>query len=143
MDDAMPAGNGIAAQVLLRLGHLLGEARYLQAAENTLRAAWHDMQQLPHAHNALLTALEEYHYPPEIIVLRGGKHELGDWCEQIQKDYAPNRLLLAIEHDAADLPSALAAYAVPTQGVAAYLCRAGQCLAPVSTPRALQELLAK
>ena len=28
-DDAIPAGNGIAAFVLLRMGHLLGETRYL------------------------------------------------------------------------------------------------------------------
>ena len=32
-DDALPAGNGIAAHALGRLGHLLGESRYLDAAE--------------------------------------------------------------------------------------------------------------
>src|SRR6267154_835257 len=39
-DDATPAGNGIAARVLLRMGYLLGEPRYLAAAERTLRASW-------------------------------------------------------------------------------------------------------
>jgi uncharacterized protein YyaL (SSP411 family) len=38
-DEATPAGNGIAAYVLQRMGHLLGESRYLDAAEQTLRAA--------------------------------------------------------------------------------------------------------
>src|SRR5207253_4819205 len=38
-DDATPSGNGVAASVLLRLGNLLGEPRYLAAAERTLRAA--------------------------------------------------------------------------------------------------------
>src|SRR5262249_4668521 len=32
-DEAIPAGNAIAAQVLLRLGYLLSEPRYLAAAE--------------------------------------------------------------------------------------------------------------
>ncbi len=39
-DEAVPAGNGIAAQALTRLGLLLGETRYLDAAARTLRAAW-------------------------------------------------------------------------------------------------------
>ena len=38
-DDALPSGNGVGATVLGRLGHLLGETRYLKAAERVLRAA--------------------------------------------------------------------------------------------------------
>jgi hypothetical protein len=36
-DNSMPSGNGAAALGLLRLGRLLGEARYTEAAERTLR----------------------------------------------------------------------------------------------------------
>ena len=39
-DNATPAGNGVAAFALQRLGHLLGEGRYLDAAEKTLRLFW-------------------------------------------------------------------------------------------------------
>ena len=39
-DEAVPAGNAVAAQALARLGLLLGETRYLDAAAQTLRAAW-------------------------------------------------------------------------------------------------------
>ena len=52
-DDATPSGNGIAAQVLLRLGHLLGEPRYLAAAERTLRAAWRALERYPQSHVSL------------------------------------------------------------------------------------------
>jgi len=38
-DDAIPAGNGIAARALIRAGYLLGETRWLEAAERTLRAS--------------------------------------------------------------------------------------------------------
>jgi uncharacterized protein YyaL (SSP411 family) len=48
-DDAIPSGNGIAARVLLRLGHLLGEPRYLAAAERSLRAAWPALSRYPQA----------------------------------------------------------------------------------------------
>ena len=37
-DDATPSGNGVAAQVLLRMGWLLGRSDWLQDAERTLRA---------------------------------------------------------------------------------------------------------
>ncbi len=46
-DEAVPSGNGVAASVLCRLGLLLGEVRYLDAAERTLKAASAVMQQYP------------------------------------------------------------------------------------------------
>ena len=70
-DDAIPAGNAIAARGLLRLGYLLGEPRYLQAAERTLRAAWPAVQKYPEAHASMLFALEDYLRPPQIVILRG------------------------------------------------------------------------
>ena len=70
-DDATPAGNGIAALVFQRMGHLLAEPRYLQAAEHTLRAAWLGLEKYPHAHTTLLTALDELLNPPETLILRG------------------------------------------------------------------------
>ncbi|UCB55395.1 MAG: thioredoxin domain-containing protein, partial [Thiotrichales bacterium] len=39
-DDAIPSGNGIAAESLLVLGYLLAEPRYISAAERCLKAAW-------------------------------------------------------------------------------------------------------
>jgi uncharacterized protein YyaL (SSP411 family) len=141
MDEATPAGNGIAAQVLLRLGYLLGETRYIHAAENTLRAAWHDIQGFPHAHNALLTAAEEYLYPTETVVLRGAADELPAWIAALNHDYAPRRLLLAIPADAPLPPGSLAGYSAPAEGVQAYVCQAGRCLPPVTSLDALQETL--
>ena len=95
-DDALPAGNGVAAQMLLRLGHLVGETRYLTAAERTLRNAWSSLSRAPHAHNALLTAIEEYLEPPQIIVLRGAPEALTEWQARALEHYAPRRLSFAI-----------------------------------------------
>ena len=49
-DEAVPSGNGIAAFALQRLGLLLGETRYLDAAERTLRSGWSAIEQYPHQH---------------------------------------------------------------------------------------------
>ena len=139
-DDATPAGNGVAARVLERLGHLLGEPRYLAAAERTLRAAWPALAQYPQAHVSLLGALEEVLRPPEIVIVRGAAGAIEGWRSELARLYAPHRLTLAIPADARDLPAALAAKA-PGAGPVAYLCRGSSCSAPLDSIAALLEQL--
>ena len=142
-DDALPSGNGIAAQVLLKLGHLLGRMDYLDAAERTLRWAEPTVRQIPTACNALLTALEEWLEPAQIVVLRGGDSEiLTDWWKRCATPYAPRRMTLAIP-TAAVLPAGLltereAGFAPVT----AYVCSGTQCLAPMTTLVDLERELA-
>ncbi|HEY5642371.1 MAG TPA: thioredoxin domain-containing protein [Woeseiaceae bacterium] len=136
-DEAVPSGNGIAAFALQRLGFLLGETRYLAAAERTLRAGWRAMEEYPHGHVSLLTALEEYLEHPEIIVIRGDAEEIARWRDSAAKLYAPRRLVFAIPADAGGLPGALAERR-PVDGQAvAYRCRGTHCEMPVSTWEAL------
>lgn len=141
MDEATPSGNGVAAQVLLRLGYVLGEPRYIDAAEATLKAAWHDIQGFPHAHNALLNAVEEHLYPTETIILRGKQQALTEWKEALAADYAPRRLVLAIPESATVIQGALSNYEASIEGVSAHVCREGRCLTPVTELQALQDVL--
>ncbi len=143
-DDALPSGNGIATQVLLKLGHLTGRMAYLDAAERTLRWAWPTLQQIPIACDALLTALEEYLEPAQIIVLRGDEAAaLESWRVRCARSDAPHRLTLAIPADAR-LPSGLLterrASAMP---VTAYLCSGSQCLPPITALADLEMELAR
>ena len=95
-DDATPAGNGVAARLLLRLGFLLAEPRYLDAAERTLRAGWSLLERYPHAHTSLLMALDELTEPPTIVVLRGADDDLAVWRAELDKLYDPRRMVIAI-----------------------------------------------
>ena len=131
-DDATPAGNGIAAFVLQRMGHLLGESRYLQAAERTIKAAWPVLEKYPQGHMSLLTALDELLNPPETIILRGEAATLGTWQSDLAKLYAPRRLVLAIPGETTGLPPALADKPVRSRA-AAYVCRGSVCSAPVES----------
>jgi uncharacterized protein len=131
-DDATPAGNGIAAFVLQRMGHLLAEPRYLQAAERTLRAAWLGIEKYPHAHTTLLTALEELLNPPETIILRGKTPEITKWAQELHKLYAPRRIVLAVPDDARELPPALADKTSRGDAVA-YICHGSTCSAPIDS----------
>ena len=136
-DEAIPAGNGVAAFVLQRMGHLLGETRYLEAAERTLRAAWFVLEKYPHAHTTLLSALEELLSPPEIIILRGTKSAVHSWARELHKLYAPRRLILAVPAEAQDLPPALADKPAVTGNAVAYICRGSTCSAPVDSLNSL------
>jgi hypothetical protein len=131
-DDATPAGNGVAARLLLRLGYLLAEPRYLDAAERTLRAGWSLIERYPHAHASLLLALDEFTEPPAVIVLRGPATDLAVWRAELDKLFDPRRAVFAIPSDAEGLPAALADKR-PQAGTVAYLCRGTTCSAPLRT----------
>jgi uncharacterized protein YyaL (SSP411 family) len=139
-DDAIPSGNGIAAFTLQRLGHLLGEPRYLAAAERTLRAAWPVLEKYPLSHVTLVTALEELLQPPQIVILRGEAAAIEVWRRELARMFVPRRLVLAIPADAAALPAALADKA-PRGAAVAYVCRGSTCSAPVESLDALLEQL--
>jgi uncharacterized protein YyaL (SSP411 family) len=141
-DEAVPSGNGIAAFALQRLGFLLGETDYLDAAEGTLRAAWRAIDEFPHGHVSLLAALEEYVEHPEIVVIRGPKDEINRWRDSAAKVYAPRRLVFAIPADEDGLPGALADRAPIDGQTIAYRCLGSHCEMPVTTWEALAAQLA-
>ncbi|HVC30537.1 MAG TPA: thioredoxin domain-containing protein [Steroidobacteraceae bacterium] len=139
-DDATPAGNGVAAVALQRMGYLLGEARYLEAAERTVRAGWAMMEQHPQAHTSLLIALEELLHPPEIVVLRGTPATIETWRCELARLYSPRRMVLAVPADVPGLPAALAEKG-PKGSAVAYVCRGNVCGEPVGSLAELAETL--
>jgi uncharacterized protein YyaL (SSP411 family) len=139
-DEAIPAGNAIAARALLRLGHLLGEPRYLLAAERTLRAAWPALLKYPESHASMLLALEDHLQPPQIVILRGAAGAIQPWLRELNAVFAPRRWTLAIPADATGLPPAIASK--PAAGAPiAYVCQGMRCTAPISSLIALIEEL--
>ncbi|MCG3202697.1 MAG: hypothetical protein NFCOHLIN_02582 [Gammaproteobacteria bacterium] len=129
-DDALPAGNGSAARGLARLGHLLGEPRYLTASERALRAAGTAMRDQPSAHLTMLSALEEWLQPPEIVIIRAEDADtLALWRQTAQQEFHPSRMVYAIPGDAR-LDGLLAARTSQGRAVA-YLCTGVECRLPV------------
>ena len=130
-DESVPAGNGVAASVLCRMGHLLGDTRYLRAAERTLAAAWSVMAEHPQAHMSLLNAAEDFLSPPQMLIIRGDAAEAAAWSQNLNRMYAPSRMVFAIPADAAGLPPALADKRAGPSTVA-YLCSGTTCSAPLA-----------
>jgi len=88
LDDATPAGNALACLALLRLGHLSGNNRYLDAAEKPLQAAQADLQRYPGAGASMLLALDYYLNPPAQVLAYGDfeQTEIDAWLARSDVD---------------------------------------------------------
>jgi uncharacterized protein YyaL (SSP411 family) len=137
-DEAMPSGNGVAVSALLKLGALLGEARYLEAAEGALHAAATSLDQHPEGHGTLLLGLAAYLEPHEVVVVRGPGEAVEPWRRFLVAGYKPRRLVFCVPTDAGQLPGLLA-HMPAEEKVLAYVCRGTQCEAPIG---ALEDLVA-
>jgi len=140
-DNATPAGNGIAAFALQRLGHLVGEPRYLAAAERTLKLFYPAMEQQASGFVSLATALDEFLAPPQIVILRGQAAEMAGWQRALAQTYRPDTMVIALDAGLAGLPPVLDK-GVPAAGVNAWVCRGVTCLPPVTELAALERVLA-
>jgi hypothetical protein len=135
-DNATPSGNGVAALVLARLGHVLGEPCYLLAAERAVRVFFPLMSQRPSGFSTLATALAEVLAPTRSVVLRGPKPEVSRWAAALADRYMPDLLVLGVDTGQEGLPPVLAK---PSgDGVNAYVCEGVSCSAPLTD---LEQLL--
>jgi uncharacterized protein YyaL (SSP411 family) len=141
-DEALPAGNGVAANVLVTLGHLLGEQRYLDAAERTVRAALSSLERYPEGHPTLLSALDALLAPPQVVVVRAPAGTFDAWRKARDATYDTRRLTFTIPVDAANLRGVLAERTSRGPQGTAYVCEGLTCRAPIDTPDGLAAALA-
>ncbi len=139
-DESVPSGNGIAAQVLLRLGHLVNEPRFLDAAERTLNAFSEEMNQAPSTCGAMLSALEDTLYPGQFVVLRGEEAPMQKWSAVCHAEYRPDRQCYCIPEDDDALPANLSDKKL-LGGVTAYVCSGTSCLPPATDKKKFMDYL--
>ena len=138
-DDATPSGNAIAIVALNRLGRLIGDLRYTEAADRCLARAMAPLGENPMAHSSLLSALRDSVQPPPHLVVSGTdaqkQSELKRWAEsRYQVD------CYVIGPADGTLPGILREYQTDDP-VTAWLCRGLHCLPPVSSRDELEQLL--
>jgi uncharacterized protein YyaL (SSP411 family) len=124
MDNAQPSANSLAAVALLRLGALVGDNRYTEAAEGVLRLLGHSVAEHPTAFGHLLGAVDLFHSGLTEVVVTGDRPDLvaatvGSW--------RPNVVLSWGE----PIPGPLW---TGRDGDRAWVCRDFACRAPVDNP---------
>ncbi len=148
-DAAVPAGNPVAANNLLRLHGLTGEGRFRTAADTLLAGLGGAADGDPAAHAALLAALEArldaWH---EVVVTWPPGDEPAPLLAPLRRTFLPNRVLLvAAEGEALGKIAGLAPLASGRKALGgrptAYVCRGHVCRVPAQDPAALGAQLAE
>jgi len=131
-DNAWPSGTSEAVLALFRAEALAGASRYGERARRVLERLQPAMQRNAFGFAHLLAAREFQDWGPVSVQFRGGTQAAGALIAAVHRLYHPGRVL-AVEGPA---PGA------PQEAGAAIVCRDQTCQPPVTTPEALQSLLA-
>ena len=146
MDNATPAGNSVAADVLLRLAAFTGEEAYRRRADDYLRPIADIIVQHPQAFGHILGALDFAISQSKEIALIGDPQQSDTRAllEVINTRYLPNSVLACASlEDSESIQSIplLADRPMKDQKATAYICQNFACLSPVNTPEELDRLL--
>ncbi len=146
MDNATPAGNSVAVEVLLRLAAWTGETRYRQRADEYLRALSDVVVKHPQAFGHVLGALDFALSPAREIAIAGDPQQPGTQglLAVVNQRYLPNSVLACASPDnaaAAQMVPLLADRPLKDGLPSAYVCQNFTCQAPVTTDEELAKLL--
>ncbi|MEW6073373.1 MAG: thioredoxin domain-containing protein [Planctomycetota bacterium] len=147
-DGAIPAGNSVAALVLLRLARITGTVRYEELAAGTLRAAAYEATQLAGAHTQLFAAVD-FAVGPSFEVVIAGDPAAADtraMLSAVHRRFLPHQVLLLRPPVGDGGPLAtLAPYIAPLTALdgraTAYICRDFACSAPTTAVEEVERLL--
>jgi uncharacterized protein YyaL (SSP411 family) len=134
-DNAVPAGNSMAAEALVELALLSGDDRYRRAADEIISALSGALASHPLFFGRLLSVLDTHAGNPVEVAVVGdiGSAAAGELLREVNGAYIPAKVVAA-GPPGSRRPELLAdrGAAVPT-GVAAYVCRGFVCSRPVTT----------
>jgi uncharacterized protein YyaL (SSP411 family) len=136
-DHPTPAGNSMAALVLLRLARIYGDDELERHAVGVFRLAHPLMERAPAAVPHLLCALDLHFSPPQEIAVVGDSPELR---EAALAGYRPNAVFAFAPQPTEAVPL-LAGKGLVDDIPAAYVCERFACQRPVTTAAELRELL--
>jgi uncharacterized protein YyaL (SSP411 family) len=141
-DNAVPAGSSVAAEVLLRLGRLLGSERYEQAAMGTLAVVQGLFSRAPTGFGYALSAADFALSPVREVAIVGepGAPDTGALLAEVRRGYRPNQVVALGPPDggeaAATVPL-LADRPLVDGRATAYVCEHFACRQPVTDAEAL------
>lgn len=144
-DNATPCGNSMAVRVLLLLAAYTGNSRYEEPAIEALGALQQPMGQYPGAFTAWLAGLEFALARPKEVAIIGDI--TSDNTRQLlaiaQQPYRPNQVVAAAAPESLpDHPELVHNRSLQNGQATAYVCQNFTCRQPVTTPEALEPLLA-
>jgi hypothetical protein len=144
-DRAVPSGNSVAANNLLRLHDFTGNAKWRSAAENLFASLAFRVTRSSTGFPLLLVALDHYYDTPlEVAVVAPiSRQEAGSLMERLRKSFVPNKAFAVLtEAEAAEqqaqIPWLDGKRAMGGKSTA-YVCERGRCDLPTAKPAVFQK----
>jgi uncharacterized protein YyaL (SSP411 family) len=142
-DNAVPSANSVAADVLLRLALLTGEASYGEAGESALRLVRPLLARSPGGFGHALTAVDFLLSEPREVAIVGdpSSPDTRALVDVVRARFRPH-LGVAVGAPGQDTRVPLMEHRTAVEGAAtAYVCRGFVCDRPVTAPSDLADLL--
>ena len=139
IDSATPAANSVAADVLMRLALLCGEADYDRRARSILRAVAPALDRQPSMFGRMLCAVDRSLGAPSDAVIAAA--DAGDvraamLRHAVARPFAPDLVIASVEPGSVTTDWPVFVAKTPVAGApTAYVCRGYACEAPTSDPR--------
>lgn len=141
-DGAVPSGNSVAAELLLRMWVLTGEDSYRRAGHGVLDSFGKEALANPYGGAHLLCVARRSRLGWTTVVIVGSGPRRSALERAALGAYHPEVDVYSVEDGAVQwLPSALAGKKPVDGAPTAYICRAGTCGAPIIDPGELAEQL--
>jgi uncharacterized protein len=143
-DGAAPSGVGVIAEVLARLHHLTGQARWRDDCERLIGAFAGERDRLAQA--PLLLAAADFLERASVIVVAGEPNEPAAAALLVAALTSPDPATCVLRTvDGTDWPEGSPAYGCrPVGGApAAYMCRRSVCSLPVTAAQDLREVMTR
>ena len=137
-DGAIPSGNSVAHNNLVRLGRMLSRPEYEEMAHSIQEAFSSQVNQIPLGHTQLMAGLLAAESPPCEVVISGDPEDpdTQEMILRLRELYSPNKVVLLRPTDPDEILFELMPVLreqVPLEGRAtAYVCRNYQCNAPTT-----------
>ncbi len=143
-DNAVPAGNTVACEVLLKIAALTGNTDLTKRVERVLRRLGSVLEKHPAGFARMLGVLDLHMSGITEIALLGDKNsaEFHSLLLAAFKPYLPNKLIASANSEETEPTIPFLRDRVAVEGKAtAYVCRNFSCSLPVTTPDELLKLL--
>ena len=143
-DEAVPSANAIATLSLLKLGHLSGNKSYIDIGASSVNAFKQRIDKNPAAHTGILAAADFMTCSLTEVIFTGNLEDSSfeDMRDSLHQDYRPNKVIAWNKNDQASRLIPITEGKSSIDGApAVYVCQQETCHPPVSSGKALANLL--
>ena len=147
-DGAVPSGNSVAAENLLRLHDFTGEPSFRESAERLFSSTASRVSRAPTGSPRLLGALDRYYDRAlEVAIVTADAASHSDLESRLRSVFLPNKVIAVLDQSDAEIQAQKVPWLEAKRALkgapTAYVCERGRCELPTSSPVTFGRQLAK